>query len=119
MRVSLFGLSPRRINLMNPMFVLVPLVLSTFALTLFWMAHCMFMCAYVLDMVLDTCFLYLDLSIHVSLISDLLLILWFPFMLLVNACTCMPETHHLIMYTCDCLYTPIGFILRTRWIFFW
>jgi len=39
-------------------------------------------------------------------------------MLLVIACTCMPESHHLTMYTCDCLSTPTGFILRTRWVAF-
>jgi len=31
------------------------------------MAHCMFMCTYALDMTLDTCFLYSDLSIQVYL----------------------------------------------------
>ena len=36
------------------------------------------------------------------------------FMLLVIACTCMPEPPHLIMYTCDCLSTPTGFIICTR-----
>jgi len=43
----------------------------------------------------------------------------FIFMLLVIACTCMPEPHHLIMYTCDCWSTPTGFILHTRWVTFW
>ena len=33
--------------------------------------------------------------------------------------TCMPEPHHLIMYTCDCLCTLIGFILRIRLVIFW
>jgi len=33
--------------------------------------------------------------------------------------TCMSEPHHLIMYTCDCLSTPTGFILRTCWVTFW
>ena len=46
-------------------------------------------------------------------------ILWFSFMLLVIACTCLPEPHHLIMYMYDCPSTPIGFILRTRWVIFW
>jgi len=32
---------------------------------------------------------------------------------------CMPELHHLIMYTCDCLSTLTGFILCTRWVIFW
>jgi len=32
------------------------------------------------------------------------------FMLLIIACTCMPESHYLIMYTCDCLSTPTGFV---------
>jgi len=60
-----------------------------------------------------------DLSIHLYLLSDLLWILWFLFMLLVIACTCMSEPYHLIMYKCDCLSTPLGFILRTCWVAFW
>jgi len=36
------------------------------------------------------------------------------FLLLVIACTCMPEPHHLIMHTCDCLSTPLGFTICTR-----
>ena len=40
-----------------------------------------------------------DLSIYKYLLdSDLLMILWFSFMLLVIACTYMSELHHLIMY---------------------
>ena len=37
------------------------------------------------------------------------------FMSLVIACTCMFESHHLIMHTCDCLIcTPLGFIICAR-----
>jgi len=37
------------------------------------------------------------------------------FVLLVVAYICMPGSHHLIMYTCDCLLcTPFGFIICTR-----
>jgi len=39
-------------------------------------------------------------------------------MLLVIACTCMPEPHHLIMYTCDCLSTPTGFTICTHEVAF-
>ena len=37
---------------------------------------------------------------------------------MVIACTWMPKPYHLIMYTCDYLSTPTGFILRTRWVIF-
>jgi len=75
----------------------------------------MFICAYAHDNVFYACFpiqIYRYICIHLT--SDLLLILWFPFMFLIIACTCMSEPHHLIMCTCDCLSTPTGFILRTR-----
>jgi len=31
----------------------------------------------------------------------------------------MPKPHHLIMYMCACLCTPLDFILRTYWVIFW
>jgi len=55
----------------------------------------------------------------VNLIPSSPLISWFHFMFLIIDCTCMPELHHLIMYICDYLSTPTGFILRTRWVIFW
>ena len=46
--------------------------------------------------------------------------IWFLFKsLLVIAYSWMPELHHLIICMCDCLSTPIGFILCTRWVAFW
>ena len=36
------------------------------------------------------------------------------FILLVIFYTCMPESHHLIMHTCDYLSMPLGFIICTR-----
>ena len=68
----------------------------------------MFMYAHAHDIVFNACF---SIQIYrytcIYLILDLLL-------LLVIACTCMPEPHHLIMYTCDCLSTPTDFIICTR-----
>ena len=46
-----------------------------------------------------------------NLISDFPLISWFFFMSLVNVCTWMPESYHLIMCALACFYTPLGFIL--------
>ena len=70
---------------------------------------------YAHDTVFQCMFLDSDLSIHVYLLdfrftTDSLIFI----MLLIISCTCIPEPHHLIMYTCDCLSTPIGFILRIR-----
>jgi len=57
-----------------------------------------------------------DLSIYMYLLLfGFTVVPLISFMLLVIACTCMPEPHHLIMYTCDCLIcTPLGFIICTR-----
>ena len=60
-----------------------------------------------------------DLSIYMYLLDfGFTIVPLIFFMLLVTACTYMPESHHLIMYTCDCLSTPTGFILRTCWVAF-
>jgi len=48
--------------------------------------------------------------ICVNLIPSFPLISWFLLMFLVNACTCMSESHHLTIYTCAYLYTPHGLI---------
>ena len=61
-----------------------------------------------------------DLSIYMYLLHFRFTVVpLISFMAHVIACTCIPEPHHLIMYTCDCLSTLIGFILRTRWVAFW
>ena len=132
MRIFLFRLFPRCINLRIQSLGLYNEFCSHLYLTYYLMFYfilvfiaClmslrMFICAYALDTVFYACF-----SIHIYrytctyLISNLLPILLFLFMLLVITCTCMPEPHHLIMYTCDRLSTPTGFILRTRWVIFW
>ena len=68
----------------------------------------------------DTCFLYSDLLIHVYLLdfgftTDSLI-----FIYVTRHCLCLYVlTTYLIMYTCDCLSKPTGFILRTRWVIFW
>ena len=85
---------------------------------LYW--HCMFMCTYALDTVFYACISVQNFQYMCTyLISVLLLILGFSFILLLNTCTRMSEPHHLIIYTYDCLSMPTGFILRTRWVAFW
>ena len=72
------------------------------------------------DTIFYTCFRFRFIDTYVLTWSHIYY--WFSdfsFMFLVIACTCMPKSHHLIMYTCDCLSTPTGFILRTRWVTFW
>ena len=72
----------------------------------------MFMCTYALHTVYYTCFPIQIIDIHVF---TSFLIYYHSFMLLVIAYTCMPKSHHLIMYTRDCLIcTPRGFIMCTR-----
>ena len=53
---------------------------------------------------------------YACLILDFLLISWFSFMFLVNACTWMPESHHLIMYTFACLCMPLRTHLTACWV---
>ena len=78
---------------------------------------CAYVCVYAHDAVFDTCF---SIRVYrytcVNLIPGFPLISWFLFMFLVIACTCMSESHHLIMYTFACLYTPLGTRLTTRWV---
>jgi len=59
------------------------------------------------------------IDIHVFTHFGFTVVPLISFMLLVIACTCMPEPRHLIMYTCDCLSTPAGFIIYIRWVAFW
>jgi len=47
------------------------------------------------------------------------LLCWFPYDVLWLFCIYMTEPHHLIIYICDCLGMPIGFILLTHWVAFW
>jgi len=61
-----------------------------------------------------------DLSIYMYLLDfEFIVVPLIFFMFLVIACTCMPEPHHLIMYTYDCLSTPTGFMICTRRVAFW
>ena len=63
----------------------------------------MFMCTYALNTIFYACF---SIQIYrytcINLILDVLSFLWFSFMLLVIACTCMPEPHHII-WSCTCV----------------
>ena len=69
----------------------------------------MFMCTYTLDTISYACF-----SVQTYWYTRFTVVPLIFFMLLVIACTCMPDPHHLIMHTCDCLSTPLGFIICTR-----
>jgi len=65
MRVFLFGLSPRCINLMSLKSKLIQLVLSTPYLTHYLMSHCMPVCVYAHDMVFDSVSSIRVLSLYV------------------------------------------------------
>jgi len=55
------------------------------------------------------------IDIHVFTSFRIYYLSLISFMLLVITFTCMPEPHHLIMYTCDCLICmPLDFIICTR-----
>ena len=64
----------------------------------------MFMCTYALHTVFMHAFWFRLINIHVLLDFRFTVVPLISFMLLVIACTCMPEPHYLIMYTYDCLY---------------
>jgi len=120
MRVSLFGLSPWRINLVNPYSELIQLVLSIFV----FIACLIYLSHVYLYLSSQHRFLYMlsdsDLSIYMYLLDfGFTVVPLISFMLVVFACTCMLESHHLIMYTCDCLSTPTGFVICTRRVAFW
>jgi len=76
--------------------------------------HYMFICTYAPDTVFYACF-----PIQIYRYTWFTAVPLIFFMLLVIACTCMPEPHHLIMHTYDCLSTPTGFIICTRRVAFW
>jgi len=57
-----------------------------------------------------------DLSIYMYLLDFGFTVVTLIFFMLL---TCMREPPHLIMYTCDCLSTPTGFIICTRGVAFW
>jgi len=75
----------------------------------------MFMCTYALHTVFLCMFFDSDLFIHMYLLDfGFTVVPLIFFILLVIACTCMLEPHHLIMYTCDCVSMPTGFIICIR-----
>ena len=76
----------------------------------------MFMCTNALHTVFLCMFSNSDLSIYMYLLDfGFTIVPLIFFMLLVIACACMPEPHHLIMHTCDCLICkPLGFIICAR-----
>ena len=68
------------------------------------------------------CILSLFRFIYKHVLGRFRILCWFMISilkLLVIACTCMPEPHHFIMYTYECLSTPTGLIIHTRWVAFW
>jgi len=80
----------------------------------------MFICAYALNTIFYACFLiqnyrYTSYLLDIGFTTDSLISTYVTGHCLYR----MPKPHHLIMYTCDCLSTPLGFILRTRWVVFW
>jgi len=85
-------------------------------------AWCLFACLCIpmLSTLFSMHVFYPTLSIHIYLLDfGLTTNSLFSIYVLVIACTCMPESHHLIMYTCDYLSTLPGFILSTCWVVFW
>ena len=72
----------------------------------------MFMCIYALDTIFFACFL-----IQTYWYTWFTVIPLISFMLLVFACTSMPEPYYLIMHTCDCLSTPLGFTICTSGLY--